>query len=546
MVGIRITLLAVTLLAPAAARARRPEHLPRRPRPLDAILARKVSEIVDRGHITRGKVRELATFATDSSGGTRGGSWALRLLVRRHADKFASPGALAEARRLVERPGTPMKRPDNTLYRVSTDAPGEHCTRIQDLVIKGDGVISQATGIRTYSRGWLQSNRTPLSRAHGSRVPRSRYLQPGDRAALDKLHPGQRLDRAVKLLLGKDRVGMSSFSQMATGSTFSRPDQPDWGGFCYSWAHCALDSRLSRLVDVRGKPGQRGLWIAGQWLSRADLGNWLTAAASAYAMGEGQVMWFNPGAEDVVKASLGYLMRGGKGFRADIGPALQNPSEVWFQPFTGARVKISAVPAGPREQLLALARRPTRSPHGATVPGVHGASAKLVQIRARYGDEKGDDHEGPPSMSSIKWSAYAVLDGAGKAVRFYMADDGRLSGISGLPTRRSSALPRDLFVPDHWFVDAILGDVREPSLKNSLYGPHLSFLVGTVLARGVPGRTRAAFENEPAVAGTHRIDRRSAADLARRYPTMANAYSPEQWERHFASRGLHARRFGRP
>lgn len=541
-----IPLLLVALLSiPGGAQGRRPDFLPRRPRPLDALLARKISELVHGpGRITRGKVLELASFATDSGGSTRGGSWALRLLVKRYPHRFADQSALEAARALVNRPPSPMRRPDNTLFRVQAAA-DTHQTRSQALYIKGDGELSQATGIRTFSRGWLQANRSPLARAHGSTVPRSRVLTPQEHAALEAATPGQRLDRAVKLLLGKDKVGMSSFSEMGTGATFSRPDQPDWSGFCYSWAHCALDSRLSRMVDVRGKPGERGLWIAGQWLSRADLGNWLSAAASAYAQGEGQVMWFNPQAEDLVKASLGYLMRGGKGFRADIGPALKNPEEVWFQPFTGARVKISSIPAAARQQVLGLAARPERA-HGVTAPGIQGSDVKLIQIRGRYGDEQGDGHEGPPSMASLKWNAYAVLDGNKKAVRFFMANDPKLTEISGLPTRSSSAVPRDLFVPNHWFVDAILNDIPEPSLKHSLYGPHLKFLVGSVLARGVPGRTRAAFENEQLLQGNGRLERRAVKDLARRYPTVANAYAPEQWERCFASRGLDARRFGRP
>ena len=539
----RIPLLLVPLLSLAGvARGRRPEHLPRRPRPIDALLARKVSELVHGpGRITPGKVQELACFATDSGGGTRAGSWALRLLVKRYSRKLA-PGALEAARALIDRPPTSMKRPDNALFRVKSAA-DIHQTRDQELYIKGDGTVSQSTGIRTYSRGWLQSNRSPLSRSHGSPVPRSRCLSAHEREALSQATPGQRLDRAAKLLLGRDRVGLSSFNEMATGSTFSRPDQPDWSGFCYSWAHCALDSRLSRMVDVRGKPGERGLWIAGQWLSRADLGNWLSAAASAYAQGEGQVMWFNPQAEDLVKASLGYLMKGGKGFRADIGPALKNPGEVWFQPVTGAKVKIASIPAAARQQVLSLAARPERTGYGTTSPGVRGSDVKLIRIRARYGDETGDGHEGPPAMSSIRWNAYAVLDSGKKAVRFYMANDPKLAGVPGLPTRASSALPRDMFVPEHWFVDAILNDIPEPSLKNSLYGPHLRFLVGDVLARGVPGRTRAAFEGEAALR-VGRLERGAAKDLARRYPTVANAYTPEQWERHFGARGLDARRFG--
>jgi hypothetical protein len=59
---------------------------------------------------------------------------------------------------------------------------------------------------------------------------------------------------------------------------------------------------------------------------------------------------------------------------------------------------------------LEVARRPERKPNlGVTVPGVDGADVRLVQIRAKYGDEAGDDHEGEAALASIAWAIYAVL-----------------------------------------------------------------------------------------------------------------------------------------
>jgi len=45
-----------------------------------------------------------------------------------------------------------------------------------------------------------------------------------------------------------------------------------WEGVCDAWSWAALDARLSSLVEVDRPKGERGLWIGGQLMSRADLG----------------------------------------------------------------------------------------------------------------------------------------------------------------------------------------------------------------------------------------------------------------------------------
>ncbi|MCK6552744.1 hypothetical protein L6R52_43375, partial [Myxococcota bacterium] len=355
--------------------------------------------------------------------------------------------------------------------------------------------------------------------------------------------PAERLDRVAELLRG-GRVGMSSFAELARSKAFANPDEPDFAGVCYAWSWAALDSRLSELVDVEGPASKRGLWIAGEWLSRADLGNWLMALLAGLSQGAGDVLWFNPEAEDLLKAALGYLMEGGTGFRADIGPLLENPSEIWFQPFVGADVELSNVPDLARRGVLDVARAPTKASYGAVIPGVEGTDVKLVRVTGRYGDEVGDDHEGEPSLAEASWAAYAVLDASGKMLRAYLASDPRVSGLPGLPTRDSKPVPRELFAPDHSLVDGILLGEPPPEVEGSVFGPHLELFVGTVLARGVPGALRAAFEAEPALRCPGKIDAAAIDTLAERYPTIANAYTAEQWARTFGARGLDRAHFG--
>lgn len=510
-------------------------------RPLDVLFARKRAEVLADGVIDASEVKELARVALDSDHSTAAVTPALRELVQNEASRFLTGDALAQARALIDVPASGTPRPDNELFRYV--APGEnHTVRMHDLYIKRDGVLKADTGLESYSRGWGQFNAGVLKQAHGSSVPSSTIHDAGTRAALHALPPAERLDAAARAF-GVD-LPFSDFKGLAEG--FTRPGEPDWAGVCYSWSWAALDARLSDLVDVDGPKGERGVWIAGQFLSRADLGNWLMALASGLSQGAGDVMWYAPEAEDLLKASLGYLMEGGPGFRADIGTSFENATEIWFQPFVGTDVDIRSVDGAARQAVLDVARQPRKTGWGGTVPGVEGADVKLVYLTGRYGNERSDAWEGAPVISEMSWAVYAVLDDQGKVVKAMMADDERLASVAGLPERETQAVPRELFTPDHELVDGILEGAPPREVQGSIYGPALNFFVGHVLARGVPAHLRKAFEGEPALAGAGPLSAADVADLERRYPTLANAYAPDEWRARFAPRGLDAARFGAP
>jgi hypothetical protein len=180
------------------------------------------------------------------------------------------------------------------------------------------------------------------------------------------------------------------------------------------------------------------------------------------------------------------------------------------------------------------------------VPGVEGADVKLVRLAGRYGNEEGDAHEGAPLISEMTWAMYAVVDDQGRLLKALMADDPRLQKIAGLPVHETNPVPRELFAPDHGLVDGILAGTPAPEVQGSVYGPALDFFVGTVLARGIPATTRRAFEAEPTLKGAAPLDDASVAALATRYPTIATAFSPAEWQSRFATRGLDAASFGAP
>ncbi|MCC7074010.1 MAG: hypothetical protein IT383_22065 [Deltaproteobacteria bacterium] len=508
-------------------------------RPIDVLLTRKPSEMLADGVITATEVEELARLARDSRGSTHDATPALRVLVEQHGNQFESPAALQRARALVDLPLTPVARPDNELFRYLAPA-NDNTVRGHQLVLKRAGVMDVDTGLVAYSRGWGQFNAGVLDQAHGSSVPASSMHDLSARARLNALTPPQRLDAAAKAF-GVTLPGLD-FQGIAKG--FFRPEEPDWAGVCYSWSWAALDARLSSLVDVDGPQGQRGLWIGGQFLSRADLGNWLMALAAGVSQGAGDVMWYAPEAEDLLKACLGYLVEGGGGFRADIGNSLAGRTdEVWFQPFVGAKVDVSAIGAGGEQAILDVVRQPRKTGWGGTVPGVDGSSVKLVRIDGRYANEESDDHEGPTAISTLRWNVYAVLDAQGKVLASVMADDPRIASAPGLPERSTAAVPRNLFAPEHSLIDGILEGDPAPEIQGSVWGPALDFFVGHVLARGVPATTRAAFEKE---AGSGALTSTQIAALAERYPTVANGYAPAEWAASFGARGLQAAQFGAP
>lgn len=508
-------------------------------RPIDVLLTRKPAEILADGVVTAAEVGELSRLVHDSQGSTRDATAALRQLVDGHGSQFESQAALASARALVDVPPTPARRPDNELYRYVAPA-NDHTVRGHQLYLKRPGALDADTGLAAYSRGWGQFNAGVLEQAHGSRVPVSLVHASATRARLNALTPAQRLDAAAGAF-GVTLPGLD-FSGIARG--FFRPAEPDWAGVCYSWSWAALDARLSSLVDVAGDQGERGLWIGGQFLSRADLGNWLMALAAGISQGAGDVMWYAPEAEDLLKACLGYLGEGGGGFRADIGNSLSGRTdEVWFQPFVGARVETRAVNAGVEQAILEIVRQPRKAGWGGTIPGVEGKSVQLVRIDGRYANEESDAHEGPTAISELSWAVYAVLDDQGKMLTALMADDARLAGVAGLPERSTAAVPRNLFAPEHSLIDGILAGKPAPEIQGSIWGPALDFFVGHVLARGVPATTRKEFE---LAAGSGALSATQVGELRQRFPTVANAYSPTEWAARFATRGLSAADFGAP
>ncbi len=404
------------------------------------------------------------------------------------------------------------------------------------MVLGADGSVRGNSGVTPYTRSYVPTHLGPLRMRHGSAAPKSKVLSPAEYQRVRDQPPGAALDAAAKA------HGLSlsqGFQELAASKHFHDPQAPFWWGKCHAWAWSALSNEVSRRVDVEGPVGERGLWIAGQWLSRADLGNWTMGVADSLSMADSnQLFDATVTAEDLLKGTTQYLLEGGGGVVLDIhnDRVHGGAREVWNQPFVGAEVDTKTLEGEGAAALLSLARR----------DGKDGQAVKHVHLIGRYANEKSDHHEGQWNSAGRSWNLYAVTDASGSVLTAYTADDHRLKGMRGLPTRQSHELPEYFWKPTLKAIDDALTDRPNRAIDSDPLGEHFRFFLGTVLRQGVPAPTRARFEAEVASLPAGPFGLEARLELLKQFPGIAAAYSQEQWSRAFGARGLPAREFGGP
>lgn len=414
--------------------------------------------------------------------------------------------------------------------------PGPDVSTFDDdrLVLGPDGSTRGTSGVTPYTRSYDAVREGPMRVAHGSRAPSSSVLTDQEHASASTQTPGEALDAMAKARGASLGAG---FVAMAHAKGAYDPSAPAWWGKCHAWAWSALSTELAARVDVGGPEGQRGLWLSGHWVSRADLGNFMMGVADTIALGEGNQLFEVPVTpEDLLHATAQFLLEGGGGVVADIhNDAVHGGDrEVWNQPFVAADVDTSTLTGEGAAAVLALA----------AADGKSGAAVKHVHLVGRYGNERSNDWEGPAGMESRSWNVYAVTDASGAVVAAYMADDERFEGATGLPTRASHELPEYFWKPTLRSIDAGLEGTSARTIDADPLAKEYRFFVGTVLTQGVPGAMRAAFEAQVNALPPGFVEAKDVAALLQAYSGVSEAYSPEQWERAFASRGLSAKAFG--
>jgi hypothetical protein len=485
------------------------------------------------GRIDEAEMKRLAAFVPDGSPEGRNAE-AVRFLtnVLRDDARALTQGAETVAKSALEGrdrgPGL-----DTPQYRLVEKGAGTFVFD-DDLFLLADGEVRGRPELVGHSRGYAAYRDGVLRFAHGSRVPVSRALTPDEATALRQQTPAAALDRAATAR-GLS-LGTASYTYFAEKVHY-RPgaNTPYWEGLCHAWTTAALDDRLSVLVDVPGAPGKRGVWYMGQWMSRADLGNWTMGSYDAISISDAVTVDSFVRPENWVKGLIRHAMNG-KGLRADLwNDTDKGASEVWNQPILSANVKVATVDDDAAARIVAYAAKDAS--RWERLPAA-GAKVKLVTATARWAVETSDDHEEATGIRTSTWNVYAIVDETGKVARGYMAH--ALGAVPGaLPTRTSDSLPDYFAFPTHSAIDAILNEKKHLVVDGAFQGKILKFFVGEVLARGIPAETREAFEAEALGAAPP-----SAEALAKRFPGVANAYSKEQWDRSFAPRLGDGKAFG--
>ena len=444
----------------------------------------------------------------------------------------SSPRTTLSARNVIEsfldRPAPSTAPPLRAV--TGSDASGFDDDR---LVLGPDGSERGTSSVTPYTRSYDAVREGPMREAHGSPAPGSGVLTDEESTRVSTQAPGEALDAMARergVTLGE------GFVKLANAKGAFDPNAASWWGKCHAWAWSALSNELSARVDVGGPEGQRGLWLSGQWISRADLGNFMMGVADSIALGDGHQLFKAPvSATDLLQATAQYLLDGGGGVVADIhnDAAHGGDREVWNQPFVAADVDTHTLSGEGASAVLALAAK----------EGKGGTAVKHVHVVGRYGNEHSDDWEGPWNSESRSWKVYAVTDAAGSVVAAYMADDPKLDGARGLPTRASHELPEYFWKPTLGAVEDALDGAPDRTIDSDPRAREYRFFVGTVLKHGVPGSTRAAFEAEVSALPAGPVSAKARDALLENYPGVAEAYSTEQWERAFGSRGLSSSAF---
>ena len=489
----------------------------------------------DDGVIDDVEARQLTAFTKKFVGHNDDIEQYLFEVAKRDIVSMEARDILVQSERLQEDLQVPL---DNRIYRLELGS--EPFLFDDDLFLKFDGSVEGSTGILSHSRGYAAKRDGVLFKRHGSNVPHyssTNSLQQTE--SIQALGPDQALDIAAEIY-GLSLDQWSRFESIAHDPNFYDPSDstPFWAGICQGWTHNALDDRINLLVDVEGEEGRRGLWIFGQWISRADLGNAMMGVSYSLGIADSITIDSFVTPENWIKALAQHVLYSGAGLRVDIWNDEHNPNgiydpQIWNQPVVDASIEVRSVSTQVQSDII---RHAKAQYSGWGNPEYH--AVKLVTAVAQWGTEANDDWEGDPLFKHSTWNMYLLTNFEGRVLTGFMAND-LPDSLTELPVRESDGLPDYVAVPKHELTDAAFFEEEHFLLDDSNpEGLRYQFLVGTVLARGIPDTIRRAFEAE-VFGGEFDV-----SDLQDRYPGIANAYSPTQWRDVFFSRLGGASGFG--
>jgi hypothetical protein len=487
--------------------------------PLEMVLARRLQDTLrSHGTVDVRAARAMAAFLKSKAGLEPHAEAFLRDLLANGTRVDADARAVIEDALASRRPGDPGL--DTPVYRLALGRT-TNTVADDDIFLVADGVVEGSTGLVGHSRGYAKLADGVLRKGHGSVAPFLAAASSEENGLLRTQGPHAALDRAAAAY--GVTLGDFGFRYLADKVHYD-PKAPYWAGLCHAWTYTSLDDRLNTLVEVDGDVGKRGVWIFGQWISRADLGNWLMGVSNHLSVADAELVDSFVAPEDWLKGVTQWVVTSGKGLRADLyNDEEHGQSEIWNQPIFSAEVGVTSLEPSVAAAVVAFARNDS----SVWTPLPADASAKLVRIRAEWGSEVRDSYEGPVAVEQSDWNMYVVVDANGRALKGYMAN--KLPTVAGLPTRTSAGLPDYFAYPKHELVDAAMTGAPDRLLENALEGKYFRFYVGTVLPYAIPEATRAAFEA--------RLQSNGPLDVARirqEFPGIANAYSEAEWRATFA------------
>jgi hypothetical protein len=250
--------------------------------------------------------------------------------------------------------------------------------------------------------------------------------------------------------------------------------------------------------------------------------------------------------------SVAFTAEGKGGFIADIDPTYR----VFNQPFHGSTVTVSPLPDSPalKEKLFELAAKDGWS-RNAKTREMRVDKAWVVSYTGKYGADFDDAYEGPPMTRSKTWNMLVFTNPDGKVLWGYKAagyPSSKLKGIDGLPPvlREPNPDPFPEYIsrlPNDAFADAV--EDRPNALftrERGLFGPEFKAYIGKILPNAVPAITRKNFEADVMELRSREgtLEPEEIERLKKTYQKVANAYSPQQWDRWFAPLGLESEQFG--
>jgi len=474
------------------------------------------------GSISEADAGKLGAFARGTGGQNAAVASFLAQVVAHPKSKFVGEGKQVLDGFANGQPATWVPL-ENNVYQLK---PGTKANTVLDdaIYLTGTGSLVGSTPSTSHSRGYAKKAAGILRFPHGSKAPAHPGVDSSDETQrLRTQSPAIALDLAAAT--SGLNLGQFGFDYRAQ-KRFYDPNAQYWEGLCHSWSYGALDERINALVDVEGSASSRGIWVFGQWLSRADLGNWMMAVSDQLGIADTELVDNFVTPKDVLLGVPQWVMTSGLGLRADMfNDAEKGTMEIWNQPIIAAEMKVSDVSPSVVSAVFEHAKNDPKNLE--PLPSTPGA--KLVQIRVAWGAEINDSHEGAPGIETSDWNMYVVTQPDGKAVVAYMAHHLAQANITGLPVTTSDPIPDYFAYPKNALLDAAFEGKGSSLLSGALDGPAFRFFVGTVLAHGVPETMRKSFEADVA-AGM------DASSLQKKYPGVANAYSPAQWDASFATK----------